>query len=121
MSSSFDDEPTSSEAAIKQLLVGLRGLKADVAGRFNRLEDTVTTLRTDVMARIDRLQDALTEQQQSDLVNWSAGERAEKIAKDARAAMQAETSSLGDEVRALVRMVKTLQTRVDHLERKEEG
>ena len=121
MSSSFDGEPTSSEAAIKQLLVGLRGLKADVAGRFNRLEDTVTTLRTDVMARIDRLQDALTEQQQSDLVNWSAGERAEKIAKDARAAMQAETSSLGETVSALVRMVRMLEGRVDQLERKGEG
>lgn len=49
-------------------------------------------------------------------MNFSAGERSERIAKAIRADMQAETSSLSEQVSALVRMVRRLETRVDQLE-----
>jgi predicted nucleic acid-binding Zn-ribbon protein len=83
-------------------------LRADVT----TLRTDVTTLRTDVMARIDRLQDALTEQRASDVVTFGAADRAEKIVKS----LQEDNLSLGEQISALTKMVRRLQTRVDKLE-----
>src|SRR6184192_3260046 len=65
------------------------------------LKDELTALRTDVMARIDRLQDAMTRQREFDVVNFSAGERAEKIAKDARAACRRKPAAWASRCRRL--------------------
>jgi chromosome segregation ATPase len=115
------EESTSSEADIKRLLSGMKALQTDVAGIKSEvsalfasaaLSVDVSTLRTDLMARIDRLQDALTQQRVSDVVTYAAAERAETIAK----ATRSEADSLGDQMAALTRMVRRLETRMDQLE-----
>ncbi len=76
------------------------------------------------MARIDRLQDRLTQQSETDVrlpqqsetdvVNFAAVERAERLNK----ATREDVLSMGEQINALVRMVRVLSSRVDHLEDK---
>ena len=67
--------------------------------------------RADLMSRLDRLQDAFTEEKEGRVVNFGAGERAERIAK----AASDETRLLGEQVTALTRLVHRLQSSLDAL------
>jgi hypothetical protein len=112
---SDSNEEPGIDSNIRRILSGISALELNVTNITVELTDLradVTTFRTDVMARIDRLQDALTEQRQSDVVTFGAAERAEQIAKAARE----DNLSLGEQLTALARMVRRLQTRVDQLE-----
>ena len=98
---------------LNEQIVDLRGgLRSEFAHRLREVTSELATLRTDVMARIDHLQDALTEQRQSDVVTVATADRAERIVKS----LQEDNMSLGEQISALTKMVRRLQTRVDKLE-----
>lgn len=83
---------------------GLANLRVELTGRLDRLQ-------ADIMARIDRLQDTLTGEQEANVVNFGAAERAERIAKGA----QGEVRAIGDQVNAMIRQIQRLQSEVRQL------
>ena len=95
-------------------ITNLRQEITDLRQEIASLWQEITKVRTAVMDRIDRLQDQLTARRDADAVNSGAAERAEAIARAAQAGMHATADQIG----ALVRMVRTLSSRVDALEEK---
>ena len=97
----MSDDPTARIlAAIDKVSVDLTQLRGDL-----------TQLRVDLMARMDRLQDQLALQQDADIVNHGAAERAERIAMGA----SAEVRAMGEQVSGMVRQIQRLQTDVRQL------
>jgi uncharacterized coiled-coil DUF342 family protein len=99
---------------LRQEITDLRQEITDLRQEIASLWQEITKVRTAVMDRIDRLQDQLTARRDADAVNSGAAERAEAIARAAQAGMHATADQIG----ALVRMVRTLSSRVDALEEK---
>jgi|SRR6185437_12717944 len=98
-------------ARILSALDSLRAGQAKLEAGLAMLEEGQARLRLDLMARIDRLQDTLTAEQEANVVNFGAAERAEKIAKG----VQGEVRAIGDQVNAMIRQIQRLQTDVRHL------
>ncbi len=99
---------------MKQMQSDIKQLQGDMKqmqGEMKQFRGELTQLRVDVMDRIDRLQDALTLQKDDLVVNYSAADRAEKIAR----AAQEETRALGDIVTPMIRQIRRLQEDVRHL------
>lgn len=82
-----------------------------------QLDARVTQNHTDVMARLDKMQSELTLHVESRVVDFSTGERAEKIAKDTQAHLTALVSSISDQVNGMWRVIHHLQTEVRELRR----
>jgi hypothetical protein len=85
---------------------------ARILAAIESVRTEVTTLRADMMARLDRLQDRLTTQREAAVVNFGAAERAERIAKATREDVQ----TMGEQINALIRQVRTLSGRMDQIE-----
>ena len=100
----FDARFERIEGRLDQLEAAQDKLRADLTGQFTRL-------RADVMERVDRSQDVLTLQRDELTVNFSSGERAERIAK----AAQQEVSSLSEVIGAMHRQISRLQSDVRQL------
>ncbi|MSO99946.1 MAG: hypothetical protein EXR07_02685 [Acetobacteraceae bacterium] len=103
-------------AALEAELIQTR---TEVMGRIDRLQDRVAALeadlaqaRTEIMNRIDRLQDRLITQRDDDVVQFNAIERAERLMKTTRE----DVGGLSEQINALIRQVRTLSGRIDHLE-----
>jgi chromosome segregation ATPase len=94
----------------QEVLREITDLRQEIASLWQE----ITKVRTAVMDRIDRLQDQLTARRDADAVNSGAAERAEAMARAAQAGMHATADQIG----ALVRMVRSLSSRVDALEEK---
>lgn len=82
-----------------------------------KLDARVTQNHTDVMARLDKMQSELTLHVESRVVDFSTGERAEKIARDTQAHLTALVSSISDQVNGMWRVIHRLQTEVRDLRR----
>ncbi len=90
-------------------------LRAELGQVRDELRAELAQVRSDVMERIDRLQDRMATHQEADLVNFGAAERAERIATTARA----DVATMGEQINALVRMVRNLSQRLEAVEDKQ--
>ncbi len=84
-------------------------IQDEVLARFRAdLVDELGRTRSALMARMDRLQETLVRQQEDDVVNFGAADRAERIAKGA----VDEGRILGEQFNALVRKVRSLEEEI---------
>ncbi len=84
-------------------------IQDEVLARFRAdLVDELGRTRSALMARMDRLQETLVRQQEDDVVNFGAADRAERIAKGA----VDEGRILGEQFNALVRKVRSIEEEI---------
>lgn len=101
------DALTEGQDGLRATMVGRPEFETAVAG----LRREFTGLRTAVMGKLEEVHDALTQRREESVVDFGAAERSERIAKSARAYAE----SVGEQVNALVRIVRRLETDVREL------
>ena len=95
------------ESGQEQLRNGLEQL----SNGQEQLSAELTRTRADLMARMDRLEDKFTAQREGEVVNLGISERAERIAKGA----QDEVRIMGEQVNAMFRQIRRLESDIRHL------
>jgi hypothetical protein len=98
-----DDPADRILAAIAAVREEVGQLRAGMATR-----EGLAQLHADLMERLGRLQEDLTRRLDTEIVNYGAAEQAERIARGA----SDEARALGEQVHALVRMVRRLESEV---------
>jgi chromosome segregation ATPase len=88
------------------------GLANRIDGLASRMDGLATRaelngMRADIMDRIDRLQDALAQQQTESAVNYASADRVREMMR-----------STEDQISAMMRMIFSIRTRLDEVERK---
>jgi uncharacterized protein (UPF0335 family) len=106
-----DDVVSRILATVERLESGQEQLRADLLARVERLEGELVQTRADLMARMDRLQDVLTAEHEGEIVTLGVAERAERIAK----AAQDEVRLMGEQLNAMIRQIRRLQSDVETL------
>jgi hypothetical protein len=83
-----------------------------ILAAIGELRSEVAAFCAEVVARIDRLQDGPTAPTESGIVNASAADRAERIAK----AAHDEAMLMREQINSLVRQLRNLSGRIDRIE-----
>lgn len=112
LSAKLDQVHTEVGQVREELRAGLGQVRQEVGQVRDELRAELAQVRSDVMERIDRLRDRMATHQEADLVNFGAAERAERIATTARA----DVATMGEQINALVRMVRNLSQRLEAVE-----
>jgi hypothetical protein len=85
--------------------------RGELRGEAERLRAEAARERGAIMGRLEEITNALTEMREASVVDFGAAERSERVARGAEGYARA----LGDQVNALVRDVRRLQSQVREL------
>ena len=98
---SMETRMTGIESRVEQLWDAIAEVRA-----------SLTQIRAEIMDRIDRLQDRFQARHDDGVVQFAAIERAKRLMKTTRG----DIDTLTEQLNALIRQIRMLTSRVDHLE-----